>query len=221
MFRIIARLIGTALLLALGAGLAGPAQAQTGEVPMVYPQTGAPGTRFGFIASGYSSRERVGVWLNTPDGRVIDTGIENLERATRQGRVSWNWTAPKDAPTGTYKFVAHGVSSGFEQTIAFEVQAVAPPAKGINIEPQQPRPGNLLTFYASGFLLDEDVRIWANAADGTIVTVDPSYRNLYNGRLDASWILPDAAQTGWWSIVITGVDSGIQQVIPFEVVARR
>ncbi|GAB4110688.1 MAG: hypothetical protein Fur005_00290 [Roseiflexaceae bacterium] len=214
-----ALLVALSMLLSLGfyGGSVGTAQAQSGEAPMVYPNEGTPGTRFGFNVSGFKSRERVSVWINTPDGKAIDTGIENLDRATRQGRVSWNWTAPKDATEGTYQMVALGLSSGYQQVISFRVASAVIQAAGGNIEPQLVAPGGLVTFYATGFLLDEDVRIWANDPNGQQITVELSYKKLYNGRLDASWILPTAAQPGQWSLVIRGVDSGIQQVLPFRV----
>jgi hypothetical protein len=215
------RALMAALCMLLSLGLYGGAvstvQAQSGEAPMVYPNEGAPGTRFGFNVSGFKARERVSVWINTPDGKVIATGIENLDRATRQGRVSWNWTAPKDASEGIYQMVALGLSSGYQQVISFRVKSAVIQSASGNVEPQLVAPGGLVTFYAAGFLLDEDVQIWANDPNGQQITVELSYKELYNGRVDASWILPAQAQSGQWSLVIRGVDSGIQQVLPFRV----
>jgi hypothetical protein len=205
-------------MLLLSVAWVGGAQAQSaGEVPSVYPQVGAPGARFSFVVSGFSARERVGVWINLPDGRVIDRGIENLDRATRQGRVSWNWTAPEGSAPGTYQMVARGVSSGIEKQISFEIRAVAPSAEGSNIEPKAAVAGSLFTFYASGFLLNEDVYLWANAPDGTQLDVKLARRTLYNGRLDAAWSAPVAAQPGAWQIVVRGIDSGIERVLRFEI----
>lgn len=206
------------LALLLSSAWAGSAQAQSvGEVPSVYPSVGAPGARFSFVVAGFSSRERVAVWLNLPDGRISDRGIENLDRATRQGRVSWSWTAPAGSATGTYQMVARGVSSGVEKLVSFEIRTSPTPVAGGNIEPKSGGPGSLFTFFASGFLLDEDVRVWANAPDGTYVDVKLAQRTLYNGRLDASWSSPAAAQRGAWQIVVRGVDSGIEQVLRFEI----
>jgi hypothetical protein len=204
-------------LVAIGAA-AGPAAAQSaGEQSSAFPAVGAPGARFTFIASGFKSRERVAVWINTPDGRVITTGLENLEQATREGRVTWSWAAPEDAALGVWQFVAHGTSSNVERVLSIEIRERQPPPSASNIDPRQGHPGTLFTFYASGFLLDEDVRVWANAPDGTAVPIELNQKRLYLGRLDASWTAPLNAQLGHWQIVIVGVDSDITHVLDLDI----
>ena len=212
-YRLGALVFGVALLL----GSAGSAVAQSaGEQSSVFPEVGTPGGRFTFLASGFKSKERVAVWINTPDGKVSTTGIENLETATRDGRVTWSWTAPEQGSLGVWQMVAHGTSSNVEKILTFEVRENQPPPAANNIDPKVGRPGTLFTFFASGFLLDEDVRVWANAPDGQAVPIELNQKRLYLGRLDASWTAPVQAQQGHWQIVVQGVDSGILQVIDFE-----
>ncbi|NTW01015.1 MAG: hypothetical protein HGA19_06835 [Oscillochloris sp.] len=66
----------------------------------VSPETGGPGTAFTFTANGFKDGERVGYWLNLPDGTVVRfdhelTGDDN-------GSVTVTWTAPADAQRGLY-----------------------------------------------------------------------------------------------------------------------
>lgn len=218
MFRSGYRLLATLLILTWSMGWASATQAQSaGEQPSLYPQAGTPGTRFTFIFAGFKSREKVAVWYNTPNGQVSVANIENLDKATRQGRVSWAWTAPKDGPVGTYQMVARGLSSDIQQTLSFDVQTTAPRPPAGNIEPKVARPGILLIFNASGFLLNEDVHMWVNTPDGKAFVIDPEQKRLNDGRVDASWQLPDNAQVGKWQMVIHGYESGIEQVLNFEV----
>jgi hypothetical protein len=213
------RYLTAAILLALSLTFVAGARAQSaGEANSVYPSVGAPGARFTFIVAGFKSRERVAVWYNTPTGKTSDKDIENLDKATREGRVSWAWSAPKDSPTGTYQMVARGISSGIEKVVTFQIQETKPQAAANNIEPKRAAPGTLLIFYASGYLLDEDVRIWANAPDGTIIPVTLDQKRIVNGRVDGSWQLPKNALFGRWQLVIHGVDSRSEQVLAFEVV---
>lgn len=191
--------------------------AQAAETPNVFPAIGMPGDRFTFVLDGFQARERVAVWLNLPNGAVSVEGIEQLDHATAQGRVSWYWNAPPDAQLGRYQMVAQGVTSGIQRLANFGVQVSAKPVAGSNIEPKQATPGRLVVFYASGFRLDEDVRFWANTPAGTIVPLSLESKRLADGRVDASWTVPDDAQRGAWQIVVHGVDSGLEQVLAFEV----
>jgi hypothetical protein len=187
------------------------------EVANVNPAVGNPGTRYSFIASGFQSRERVGVWLNRPDGRIVTVGIEDPGRATREGRATWGWQAPRDALLGTYSMVAKGASSGIEYVIRFEIRSPTAIPTSSNIEPKQASPGRLVVFYANGFRLDEDVRVWANSPDGKVIAVELESKQLADGRLDASWTVPRTAVAGNWQLVVHGVDSGFEQVLSFVV----
>ena len=84
-YRLGALVFGVALLL----GSAGSAIAQSaGEQSSVFPEVGTPGGRFTFLASGFKPKERVAVWINTPDGKVSTTGI-TVEPISFCRIVSW------------------------------------------------------------------------------------------------------------------------------------
>lgn len=196
------------------------AQSAVGEIS-VYPTTGPAGTRFAFLASGFRSRERVAVWLNAPDGRVLTVETESLRSATREGRANWFWTAPEGTPNGTYQMVARGVLSGVERVITFQLGAevAATPEAGAraNVYPGEGRPGTLFAFFAVGYAKGESVALWVNRPDGQAQAIEAERLEIDEGRLDFSWIAPDDVPSGSWEVVAVGRESGTQTVIPFTI----
>jgi uncharacterized protein YfaS (alpha-2-macroglobulin family) len=59
--------------------------------------------------------------------------------------------------------------------------------------------------------------MWVNTPDGKVFEIALEQRRLNDGRVDASYQLPTNAQIGTWQLVIHGYDSGIEQVLNFEV----
>jgi hypothetical protein len=74
--------------------------APAGPPASVSPASGSPGTTFTFKAGGYKRDERVGYWLNTPDGSIVRFDRELT--ADREGFVTVAWTAPANALRGSY-----------------------------------------------------------------------------------------------------------------------
>jgi hypothetical protein len=186
----------------------------------VNPQVGPPGARFAFVAFGFDDDERVGVWLNTPDGRAIEADAEELNSANDDGRADWYITMPADAQRGVWQAVARGIDSGVERVIPFEVRGDMPAATmDSNVSPQVGPPGARFAFAAFGFDDDERVGVWLNAPDGRVVEADAEDLNSANGDGRADWYItmPADAQRGVWQAVARGIDSGVERVIPFEV----
>jgi hypothetical protein len=98
-----------------------PAPAPSSDQGAVQPAVGAPGTQFAFFATGFDGSERVGFWVNGPDGTVIDDSDGNTT-ANSDGRADWRYTAPGDAAPGVYTMVARGVESDVERVIVFQIQ---------------------------------------------------------------------------------------------------
>jgi hypothetical protein len=88
----------------------------------VTPAAGAPGARFVFSGSGFGSEEKLSIWLNAPDGRVLPAEIEGIAETAPDGRVGWTWVAPQVAPLGAWQMVAHGRTSGIETVVGFTLQ---------------------------------------------------------------------------------------------------
>jgi len=98
------------------------AQAAAPPQLTVTPAAAAPGARFVFSGSGFGANEKLSIWLNAPDGRVVLAEIEGIAETAPDGRVGWTWVAPKDAPLGAWQLVAHGSTSGIEAVVGFTLQ---------------------------------------------------------------------------------------------------
>lgn len=217
------------------------AQNEDEPVYNVQPSVGAPGTEFAFYATGFWDEEVVDIWLNRPDGQVIDAEVEELYKASHTGRADWYWEAPEHAMTGFWQLVARGRSSGIEHVIDFQIQRGAPEymppetedIERTNVHPKQGPPGTEFAFYATGFEVNEDaqepedangegVKIWVETPDWQRIDLEDkedSYVAPPNGRVDWTWSAPADAMPGTWHMVILGRESELNHTIPFEVVA--
>ena len=76
--------------------------AQAGPPPQltVTPAAAAPGARFVFSGSGFGANEKLSIWLNAPDGRVLPAEIEGIAETAPDGRVGWTWVAPQGCAAG-------------------------------------------------------------------------------------------------------------------------
>jgi hypothetical protein len=84
------------------------------------PPTGTVGTTFTFYATGFTGGERIGYWLNAPNGTIVS--FDNVQhRADSNGAFSTTWTVPGGAALGTWQLVAQGTSSGIVQVVTFTV----------------------------------------------------------------------------------------------------
>ncbi|MEI8307559.1 MAG: hypothetical protein WCF99_10900 [Chloroflexales bacterium] len=87
----------------------------------VSPKSGGPGTTFTFTADGYKEGERVGYWLNLPDGTVVRFDHELMGNS--KGEVTWSWTAPADAQRGLYTMSARSSQSDtFKNDVAHDIR---------------------------------------------------------------------------------------------------
>ena len=96
----------------------------------VQPPIGPPGTRFLFFANGFAADEPISIWLNAPDGRVLAAEDRALGRSSASGAATWTWTAPSDAPLGSWQMVGHGRRSGNEQILPFTIGPATPSDTG-------------------------------------------------------------------------------------------
>jgi hypothetical protein len=192
----------------------------------VQPQAGPPGTRFLFFTDGFAADEPISIWLNAPDGRVLAAEDSTLGNSSASGAATWTWTAPADAPLGSWQMVGHGRRSGNEQVISFTIGQPAPADTGgqpFNVVPADGVPGTLFRFYAIGFEAREFVYVSVNGPAGVLKspgltvprTADPS------GRVDGSWTSPNDAAVGAYQIVIQSDHSGITRTIPVSIHAAQ
>ena len=184
----------------------------------VVPASGAAGTTFTFSVSGLDGDERVGYWLNVPNGTILAIG--NSTTYASRGRLTKTWTSRVGVPLGTWQFVAQGAKSGRVRVVSFQVtDAPGTPAAGITgVVPTAGGAGSTFTFYATGFRAGERVGYWLNAPTGAVLPLDN--RDHYadgNGQFSLIWKSPVYAPTGTWQLVAQGTRSGVVQVLTFQI----
>lgn len=85
------------------------------------PMEGSAGTTFDFYSFGFDAKERVGFWLNAPDGSIESDDKAYVTTANGEGRADWSWSAPEDAMPGLWTLVARGVDSEYEQVFIIPI----------------------------------------------------------------------------------------------------
>jgi hypothetical protein len=187
------------------------------QAAQVEPASGPAGTTFTFRAGGFDDHERVGYWLNAPNGTILAIGGGGAKASG--GQVAASWTARAGVPAGWWQFVAQGVDSHVQQVVSFEVTAGGDAAAGsAHVEPRSGAAGTTFAFAATGFAAGERVGYWLNAPTGAVIAID-DYDHYANGdgRFDARWgALADAAP-GTWQLVAQGATSGVLHVIAFDI----
>ncbi|NJN67299.1 MAG: hypothetical protein HC884_11605 [Chloroflexaceae bacterium] len=191
----------------------------------VAPARGPRGTVFWFRADGFVPGERVGMWLILPDGRRQDyRPREWMFADAERGEFVWEWTAPADAPTGSWTMAIRGVSSRVQWNIPFVIEDVvaAPtpvPQPALWVVPERAPRGSTFRFAVSGYLPGEKVFFWAVNPDGRPV---PNHRELEADEQGAAaweWTVEPDEPPGRWVMVSRG-DVGRQEgQVTFEVTA--
>jgi hypothetical protein len=199
-----------------------PQAALAAPVTNVQPPAGPPGTSFLFFASGFAANERVGIWLNAPDGQVVPASAPELRRTNAYGDASWTWTAPQSAVDGAWQMVIHGIQSTQTLVIPFTIGQVAPPAgaeQPSGVAPAHGVPGTLFRFYATGFEFREPISVTVRGPSGVLkhpVVTNPNAAGP-EGRIDGSWTSPTDATPGAWQIVVRGSNSRVERSIPLTI----
>lgn len=178
----------------------------------VHPATGRPGTRFVFFAAGFAPDDPIGFFLMAPSGEETLVAVE--QPRIFNGRVDWAWTAPDQTVPGVWRFRVVGGNSRFERIVTFTVER---PAPSTGVAPGYGRAGTLFQFFAEGLQGSEGVIFWVNRPDGRAEAATAERVGVNNGRADWSWIAPRNAPPGQWSMVVRGVNSGVERVVLFEI----
>ena len=175
------------------------------------PTQGLPTTTFTFRADGYNHGEQIGIWINSPSGKIakLPSIITN-----DNGSASWHWTAPADAEIGTWVMVGQGHDSGVSNTISIDVIAVA--ANG-SVDPTEGAPGTTFTFTARGYLPNEHIGIWANTPSRNVIDANPNISSDANGVATWQWTAPTNAEGGTWRMTAQGNNSRVSNSIAFSI----
>jgi hypothetical protein len=98
-----------------------PRSQSSGPNMVISPSVGRAGMRFAISATGFFGNEEMRVWVNRPDGTVVETKVEGSMKSAPDGRIAWTWVAPADAQTGHWEIVAYGMSSERQTLVGFDI----------------------------------------------------------------------------------------------------
>jgi hypothetical protein len=192
----------------------------SGPVRTITPTSGAPGTTFTVVVGGFKPSERVGSWLNQPDGSRLEATPYIV--ADDKGVATWSWKAPVNAASGTWQAVTHGRDGGLEVVLPFTVSGTNPAPAGpdaptITLSPTTVHPGDNLTISVTGFGHNENIFYWATRPDGLPLENRPSAESDGNGN--GSWVykVPNNAVAGTWLMNVLGDSSGRSAQAAFTV----
>lgn len=206
------------LQVSFGFSISGPPPA--GPVRSITPTSGAPGTTFTVVVGGFKPSERVGSWLNQPDGARREATPYIV--ADGSGVATWSWRSPTDAPSGEWQAVTHGRDAGLEVVLAFTVTGANPApaamdAPTITVNPVSAHPGDTLTISVGGFQAREDLNYWPTRPDRltvdnrTVITADRE------GGATFTYQIPNNAISGTWDMNVVGDSSNRSAQAPFTV----
>jgi outer membrane biosynthesis protein TonB len=85
----------------------------------ISPSSGAPGTYFSVVGTGYEPSEMVKMWLIEPDGSITQL---SGGQASSSGGVNLAFVAPTDLAQGVYTVRVRGKSSGRESGASFYIE---------------------------------------------------------------------------------------------------
>jgi hypothetical protein len=200
--------------------------------PAVEPPDGYPGTEFTFTAYGFHPRERVSFWVNAPDGSV-HSGPNSSVNATVDGQATWMWQSATDAMMGRWSMVAEGIQSHVQHVITFTINdgTTIDPETGLTVLPDQSRrgvepPGGVagtqFHFFAGNFRQNEMVSFWVHNPANRVFG-DDLYQVQANDQGFADWLWVSSVNDlpGTWTMVAVGQQSGVVQVIQFEIEERK
>lgn len=211
-----------------------PARAATGKVE---PAVGPPGTTFTFFAEGFEPFERIGVWVQRPDGTTFRLGseVEDTRKvADEQGTLTWSWESSEFAQAGRWVMIAQGQDSTDPETERRPVATILFTITGDQeaettswfVDPPSGTPGTTFTFVgrSTGFIPGDDfedpgeqVGSWFIRPDGQTVDVFEGLSVDPDGQIYRVWQAPADAMGGEWVFRVVGISSGFQMDMYFTI----
>jgi hypothetical protein len=200
-------------------GAAPPAPAPAPAPAGVSPESGAPGSTFTFTASGFGREEEISYWATQPNGAVV---VNNLKvKSSRDGRVTFNWDAPRNAIAGRWVMTIFSRATQRTQQIAFTIVAsAATTPSGDGVTPPSGQPGTTFSFSASGFGPNAELRRWVTAPDGSTSADGGRFNADRDGRVSFAWESPANALPGAWLMVVQSLDNQVARQLRFTIEAR-
>ncbi|NNJ10965.1 hypothetical protein EKD04_011540 [Chloroflexales bacterium ZM16-3] len=198
----------------------------------VSPESGPPGTSFAFVASGFDSGEKVGIWLTAPDQSTF--GADFQATADSSGAITdANIAITTDAsfPVGIWSFNAQGVRSGKQAIGYFRISSAASPGDpgqlGVPVHDQLPRQGlsfilpvaapsgATFVIVGGGFTEGESVGAWITGPDGSSTSIDET-QVVVSGTAAQAIFETAGLPDGVYNAVIQGKSSNVIAAAAFK-----
>jgi len=207
--------------------LAGPVATRAQEEEEVpyglnpVPEVVEPGQFITFIGFGYNSVEQVKTWATSPFGEGFQ-GEQTL--SFDDGVIFFSYQVPEGAQLGRWAMTASGDDSRLELVTYFDVVAAgtAPPnpiatGEGTSIVPVFPdvEAGGLLDFVLIGYKDKEGIEGWATDPSGVAFGGSYTYADSQGGRALVTFLPPEDAMNGYWSMTARGESSALQATTSF------
>lgn len=186
----------------------------------VSPEQDGQEKPFIFRAVGFMPGEDVFYWATSPEGRPVPN--HKTAKADSSGVAVWEWAVDADELPGQWHMSARGDASRKEAQAYFFV--VGSDQRDVRAEQLVGKPGETLSFSASGFFFREEMSFWLTAPEMPYRRFDQKYDLIEDIQADEQgnvawvWTIPDRAFAGEWRMTVRGDDSRLEQVIAFQVV---
>lgn len=192
----------------------------------VEPERGPRGTTFTFEANGFKPGERVGTWAVRPDGSEVEQFPDEYVYADEQGSFRWTWTAPHDAPAGTWTMNIRGIQTRVEWSILFFIEGpdITPTPETqqtLGVSPEHAPAGSTFWFQATGFTPGERLFSWAIDPTGQPHETEVEPEVDRNGDATWSWTVEADKPIGQWSFAVRGSASWNEAQVSFSVVGAK
>jgi hypothetical protein len=190
----------------------------------VSPRAGQQGQTFVFGGFGFTPGERVGIWLNSPDGSV--SGANFQATADSRGIIDGiRLTSDKTMPLGVWSFVGQGVDSGKVAIGYFlllagpigRLPSPAPAGPGVpanvdaRADPGGGPAGTIFFFDAFGFKAGEEITPTVVASNGTRIDAGYTVKADDKGSIGYAglyYVTERGFPLGLWRFEAKGKDSG-------------
>lgn len=178
----------------------------------IAPGTLLAGQLLNATGAGFTPGEKVLFTVGTAPQVVLGEAVADNRGVARITDAE----VPKSLAPGAYQVGARGLTSGIEVSAPLTVRAPELPAKGLNVNPRELFPGQVLNAIGSGFAPGESVSFTLGAGGhllGRTVANDRGVAGIANA------LVPPSTRVGNHTVVASGATSGVTVQTGLKVLA--
>ncbi|MFE7509342.1 choice-of-anchor G family protein [Promicromonospora sp. NPDC057488] len=182
----------------------------------VEPAEVAPGGSTAVSGTGYTPDSTATVQLTDADGNPVGDPV--TVDTDENGAFSTLLPVPEDAEPGDYTVIATDDTSGDTAQATLAVSAGAPSVNpAVTVNPAEVAPGGTVTVDGAGYTPDSTATIQLTDADGNPVGDPVTVDTDENGAFTAELPVPDDAEPGDYTVVVTDDTTGTPAEAPLAV----